>query len=164
MNLPNALRTSGSSMVRRNLNLFLDSISRMFPYFGDILENIILRSWSYILQFSKKWCPSKTTLCMDMLVKGASGLYLTTTKHKNAQAGTCLCGYSFFSIILTHWMLHYNAEWYLCDVFTQVNVALSYQLSFSPLRLEVSDADAKTTTTTTNKQTKKDIRTIWTCS
>ena len=62
MNLPNAFRTSGSSLVRRNLNLFLDSISQIFSYFVDILENIISRSWSYILQLSKKWCSSSMAL------------------------------------------------------------------------------------------------------
>ena len=62
MNLPNAFRTRGSSLVRRNLNALLDSISQMFSYFVDILENILLRSWSYILQVSRKWCPSSMTL------------------------------------------------------------------------------------------------------
>ena len=62
MNWPNAFRTRGSSMVRRNLNALLDSILQMFSYFGDILENILLRSWSYILQMSRKCCSSSTTL------------------------------------------------------------------------------------------------------
>ena len=62
MNLPNVFGTSGSSLVRRNLNLFLDSISQIFSCFVDILENIISRSWSYILQLSKKLCSSSTAL------------------------------------------------------------------------------------------------------
>ena len=45
MNLPNAFRTRGSLLVRRNLYALLDSISQ-FSYFVDILENILLRSWS----------------------------------------------------------------------------------------------------------------------
>ena len=61
MNLPNAFRTRGSSLMRRNLNALLDSISQMFSYFVDILENILLRSWSYILQMSRKCCSSSTT-------------------------------------------------------------------------------------------------------
>ena len=60
MNLPNAFRTTGSSLVRRNSNALLDSISQMFPYFVDILENILLPSWSYILQMSRKCCSSST--------------------------------------------------------------------------------------------------------
>ena len=61
MNLPNAFRTRGSLLVRRNLNALLDSISQ-FSYFVDILENILLRSWSYVLQMSRKCCSSSTTL------------------------------------------------------------------------------------------------------
>ena len=62
MHLPNAFRTRGSSAVKINLNALLDSISQMFSYFVDILENILLRSWSYILQMSRKCCSSSTTL------------------------------------------------------------------------------------------------------
>ena len=61
MNLPNAFKTRGSLLVRRNLNALLDSISQ-FSYFVDILENILLRSWSYVLQMSRKCCSSSTTL------------------------------------------------------------------------------------------------------
>ena len=62
VNLPNAFRTRGSSLVRRNLNALLDFISQMLSYFVDILENILLRSWSYILQMSRTWCSSSATL------------------------------------------------------------------------------------------------------
>ena len=62
MNLPNAFRTKGSTLVRINLNALRDSVSHTFSYFVDILENILLRSWSYILQMSRKWCSSSTTL------------------------------------------------------------------------------------------------------
>ena len=48
--------------VRRNLNALLDSISQMFSYYVDILENILLRSWSYILQMSRTCCSSSATL------------------------------------------------------------------------------------------------------
>ena len=54
MNLPNAFKTRGSSLVRRNFKALIDSISQMFSYFVDILEDILLRSWSYILQMSRK--------------------------------------------------------------------------------------------------------------
>ena len=53
MNSPNAFRRSGSSIVRRHCNVLLDSISQMFSYLVDILENILLRSSPYILQMSK---------------------------------------------------------------------------------------------------------------
>ena len=62
MNLSNAFRTRGSSPVRRNSNALLVSISQMFSYLVDILENILLRSWSYIIQMSRKCCSSSTTL------------------------------------------------------------------------------------------------------
>ena len=41
---------------------FLILFHKYFHIFVDILENIISRSWSYILQLSKKWCSSSTAL------------------------------------------------------------------------------------------------------
>ena len=61
-NLRNASRARGLPLVSKSLNALLDSISQMFSYFVDIWENILSCSWSYILQMTREWCSSSTTL------------------------------------------------------------------------------------------------------
>ena len=57
-----AQRIKDKWVVIGEKKLFLDSISQIFSNFVDILENIISRSWSYILQLIKKWRSSTPAL------------------------------------------------------------------------------------------------------
>ena len=56
------IQTRGPSLVWRNSNVLIDSISQMFYFSVDIFKNNLLRSRTYILQMSRKGCSSSTTL------------------------------------------------------------------------------------------------------
>ena len=110
MNLPNAFRTRGSSLVRRNLNALLDSISQ-FSYFVDILENILLRSWSYILQMNT-FC-SCIHVCVDKCNEGSTlcAVYpIDWAPHMIAlcyvEVISSIVMYSYDTFIKLAWLFH----------------------------------------------------------